>query len=80
MFDAGVVLADGEFSTLESAIIGAPLEMTNNYMKAVAYNEVWIQAVVEGGPFICACTSMDRFNGTLSTRKAVKNNGVAVHG
>lgn len=40
VFDAGVVLADGEFSELESAVIGAPLEMTNNYMRAVAYNEV----------------------------------------
>lgn len=44
VFDTGVVLADGEFSQLESAIIGAPLEMTNNYMRAVAYNEVRVQA------------------------------------
>lgn len=44
VFDTGVVLADGEFSQLESAIIGAPLAMTNNYMKAVAYNEVRAQA------------------------------------
>ena len=44
MFDAGVVLADGEFSQLESAIIGAPIELTNNYMRAVAYNEVREQA------------------------------------
>lgn len=44
VFDTGVVLADGEFSQLESAIIGAPLEMTNNYMSAMAYNEVRSQA------------------------------------
>lgn len=40
MFEPGVVLADGEFSQLEGVVLGAPLGMTNNYMKAVAYNEV----------------------------------------
>ncbi len=40
VFEAGVVLADGEFSGLESVILGAPVEMTNNYLNAVAYNEV----------------------------------------
>lgn len=40
VFEPGVVLADGDFSGLESVILGAPLEMTNNYMDAVAYNEV----------------------------------------
>ena len=40
MFQSGVVLADGDFSELESVIVGAPLEMVNKYMRAVAYNEV----------------------------------------
>ena len=44
VFEAGVVLADGEFSGLESVILGAPVQMTNNYMNAVAYNEVCVRA------------------------------------
>lgn len=44
VFEPGVVLADGEFSGLESVILGAPLEMTNNYMDAIAYNEVRTRA------------------------------------
>lgn len=40
VFEPGVVLADGEFTGLESVILGAPIDMTNNYMTAVAYNEV----------------------------------------
>ena len=38
------MLADGEFSGLESVILGAPVQMTNNYMNAVAYNEVCARA------------------------------------
>ena len=34
------MLADGDFSELEAIVVGAPLEMTNRYMRAVAYNEV----------------------------------------
>lgn len=44
VFEPGVVLADGEFSGLESVVLGAPLEMTNNYMDAIAYNEVCARA------------------------------------
>lgn len=40
VFPAGVILADGDFSELESVIIGAPLDMTNKYLRAVAYYEV----------------------------------------
>ncbi|CAM9859080.1 unnamed protein product [Ectocarpus sp. 4 AP-2014] len=40
VFEPGVVLADGKFTGLESVILGAPIDMTNNYMKAVAYNEI----------------------------------------
>lgn len=39
-FPAGLILADGEFSELEGVIIGAPLQLTNNYLQAVAYYEV----------------------------------------
>ncbi|CAM9176858.1 unnamed protein product [Pylaiella littoralis] len=41
VFEQGVVLADGEFNGLESVLLGAPLEMTNNYMDAIAYNEIF---------------------------------------
>eukprot|EP00904_Undaria_pinnatifida_P001500 jgi/Undpi1/11350/HiC_scaffold_30.g13647.m1 len=41
VFQSGVVLADGDFSELESVIVGAPLEMVNKYMRAVAYNEIY---------------------------------------
>lgn len=39
-FPQGVYLADGDFSELEGVIFGAPIEMTNKYLNAVAYYEV----------------------------------------
>lgn len=39
-FPAGVILADGEFSKLESVVIEGPLELTNKYLEALAYYEV----------------------------------------
>ena len=35
-----MILKDGEFSDIENVIIGAPLDMTNRYLRAVAYYEV----------------------------------------
>lgn len=60
VFDAGVVLADGEFSSLESAIIGAPLEMTNKYMSAVAYNEVRAPAASLFFEIVCLSSRVPR--------------------
>lgn len=39
-FPQGFILAEGEFSKLEQVVFGAPLEMTNKYLNAVAYYEV----------------------------------------
>lgn len=46
-FPADMILKDGEFGEIENVVFGAPLDITNKYLRAVAYYEVSIQGCVQ---------------------------------